>query len=196
MYFEKSSEEAPHGLLSWRFTLDNPNFLGWTVVAAYFAAAACCIRAGLKSRNNSQTPLLGLWWLFAVVLVMLGINKQLNLQTLMIVIGRIIFNAAGWYGARRQAQLVFTVAFSAFSFGALVLLWRYCGAFFRQNQLVLAGAIVLVLFVVMRAASINHAVALRLFNFNDDQWAWILEISGSLLIAAGALRRTAGHRLE
>jgi hypothetical protein len=195
MYFENSPEEASPSLLSWRFTLDNPNFLGWTVVAVYFAAAACCIRAALKSRQDVANSLAALWWLIAIVTIMLGINKQLNLQTLMIVIGRNISNAGGWYGRRRQVQLVFTAVLAVFSLCALIWFWRRCRDFFEENRLVLAGVVVLGLFVVMRAASINHAFALLIFGFKDDQWAWILEISGSLLIAVGALRRSAGDRI-
>ncbi|HEY3856231.1 MAG TPA: hypothetical protein VGO67_17735 [Verrucomicrobiae bacterium] len=192
MFFDEASEEAPEGLLNWKFTLDNPTPLGWTVVAAYLAAAMCCIRAALKSRNNLKQSRAVVWWILAAGLVFLGINKQLNLQTLMIVIGRNISDAGGWYGERRKIQLIFAIVFGAFSFAALIWVWRKYGEFFRENPLMLAGAVILVLFVVMRSASINHVIALPIFGFKDDQWGWILEIMGSSFIAAGALRWTAG----
>ena len=196
MHFDYGTEDLPQSILTWKFSFDNPTILGWTVVAVYLVAAVCCGRAALKSREHSTRSLTFIWWAFAVVLVMLGINKQLNLQTLMIVIGQNISNSGDWYGARRQAQLIFALFFAAFSIAALIWLWRQYGPFFRENQLIIAGAIILVLFVVLRAASINHTFALPIFGFKDDQWAWILEITGSALIATGALRRTAGHHLE
>jgi len=196
MFFDQVPEEAPESLLTWKFALDNPTPLGWTVVTAYVAASMCCVRAALKSHGKSRQSAAAVWWILAGGLMFLGINKQLNLQTLMIVIGRNISDAGGWYGSRREAQLIFAVVFAAFSFAALIWFWRRYGDFFKENHLMPAGAIILVLFVAMRSACINHVFALPIFGFKNDQWAWVLEISGSLLIAAGALRRTAGRRLE
>jgi hypothetical protein len=188
--------EASASLLEWQFRLDNPTFLGWTVVAVYLGAAFCCGRVALKSSGDSRHSFACVWWVIAAALTFLGINKQLNLQTLMIVIGRNISSAGGWYGARRRVQLIFAVVFALVCVATLIWFWRRYGSFFRENHLMLAGVIVLVVFVVMRAASINHAFTLPIFGFKDDQWGWSLEIIGSSLIAAAALRRTGGDRLE
>ncbi len=180
--------ESPESLLKWHFRLDNPTILGWTVVAAYIAAAACCGRAALKARDASQRSFAPVWWLLAAGLIFLGINKQLNLQTLMIVIGRNVSNAGDWYGARRRVQLIFSVVFAVSCLAALAwLLWRW-RQFFTENRLALAGVIVLALFVVLRAATINHADRFLRIDLKDEHWAWILEIAGSLCLLIGAVR--------
>jgi hypothetical protein len=188
MLLDEASARAPESILRWQFQLDNPTILGWTVVAFYVGAAACCARAALKSRDAlSREPI---WWLLAAGLLFLGVNKQLNLQTLMIVIGRNVFSAGHWYGARRRAQLIFCAVFSVACLGALVWLWWRSRRFFRENQVALAGAIVLVIFVVLRAATINHVDEFLGINLDDENWAWVLEITGSALIGIGALRKS------
>jgi ABC-type Fe3+-siderophore transport system permease subunit len=178
----------PESFLKWQIRLDNPTFIGWTVVAVYLGAAACCAWAALKSRGDETRPFAPVWWLLAAGLIFLGINKQLNLQTLMIVIGRNVSFAENWYAARRRIQLIFSAIFAALCLGALAWFsWRH-RQFFRENQLVLAGVIVLALFVVLRAATINHTDRFLRLNLKAARWAWVLEIGGSGLIGMGGLR--------
>jgi hypothetical protein len=178
----------PDSFLKWQFRLDNPTFLGWTVVAAYFCAAVCCGRAALKSRDVLTCSAAPIWWLLAAGLTFLGINKQLNLQTLMIVVGRNVSFAGDWYGARRRIQLIFSAIFCASCLGALAWCWWRRQQFFRENRLVLAGMIVLALFVVLRAATINHMDRFLNLKLKDARWAWVLEIGGSALMGMGAVQ--------
>ncbi len=120
--------------------------------------------------------------MIAGALLFLGINKQLNLQTLMIVIGRNVSAAGHWYGARRQVQLMFSIVFAVLCLGILACFWKRYLVFFKENQLVLAGAIVLALFVILRSALINHADEFLRVNLKDKDWAWVLEITGGTLI--------------
>jgi hypothetical protein len=180
-------------LLKWQFRLDNPTILGWTVVAAYLTAAFFCCRAALKSPDASPRSFACVWWLTAAGLTFLGINKQLNLQTLMIVIGRNVSSAGQWYGERRRVQLAFSAIFAACTLGALAWFsWRF-REFFKNNHLALAGTAILVVFVVLRAATINHTDAFLRVNLKDEHWAWVLEIAGSILIAINALQRSGGE---
>jgi hypothetical protein len=179
--------EPPDAMLKWQLRFDNPNFIGWSVVAAYIGAAVCCGRAAMDCRAAPTRAVAPLWWLLAAGLIFLGINKQLNLQTLMIVIGRNLSRAGHWYVARRRLQLIFSVVFAALCLGTLAWFsWRW-RPFFRQHRLVLAGLIVLALFVVVRASTINHADAFLGINLKDKDWTWVLEIGGSALIGMGAL---------
>ncbi len=166
-----------HSLLTWAPHLDNPTFIGWSVVAGYFGAAACCCRAALRSRSGSTRCFAPIWRLLVAGLVFLGINKQLNVQTLMIVVGRNLASAGHWYGARRRVQLIFSAVFAAASLGALAWFWWRCQQFFSENRFALAGVIVLALFVILRAATISHANELLGTNLKDEKWAWVLRKS-------------------
>lgn len=180
--------EPSESVLQWHFGLDNPTILGWAVVVAYIGAAVCCGRAALRPRDASTRCFAPVWWLLAAGLTFLGINKQLNFQTLMIVIGRNVSSAGHWYGMRRRVQLIFCAVFSALCLGSLAwFLWRFREVF-KENRLVLAGVVVLAIFVVLRAATINHADEYLRIELRDEQWAWVLEITGSLLIGIGAVQ--------
>jgi hypothetical protein len=175
------------GLESWEFQLDNPNLIGWTVVAFYVLAAIACAWAAIKARRGAEGKWSILaWWTFAVLLLFLGVNKQLNLQTLMIVLGRRAADAVGWYVYRRMVQAAFAFAFGLALAGAGWVMFRTWKQFFSENALARCGLIILAVFVLIRASTIDHLdEALRL-NLYDDQWCWILEICGSAMMAYSA----------
>jgi ACR3 family arsenite efflux pump ArsB len=168
-------------LTTWRPQLDNPNFLGWSVVAAYLLGAIFCGWVALKTgKLDSEGS--KIWWLLAVVLLFLGINKQLNLQTLMIVMGRRAAFAGGWYGHRRFVQVIFSAAFALLGLCLLVCFAAHAKRFIERNRLAFAGVIVLLLFVVLRSSTINHANNLIGVDLKGEHWAWVLELCGSFLI--------------
>jgi hypothetical protein len=173
----------------WRPQLDNPTVLGWSVVAVYLAAALAC---GWAARIAFVTPGLKgrcpIWSLLAAMLMFLGVNKQLNLQTLLIVLGRRAAWAGGWYGRRRVAQAVFSAAFALLTGAAVFLLASRARTFFDENRFALGGVIVLAVFVLLRAVTINHGDDWFGVALHDDQWGWILEMSGSSLLAHSARR--------
>jgi hypothetical protein len=169
-------------LLTWHVKFDNPDVVGWSVVAAYLLAGICCIRAALKGDEESKV-----WWLMAGVLIFLGINKQLNLQTLMIVLGRRAAVSGGWYERRRFVQAIFCVVFALCGFAFFWLFAARARRFIVRNRLAFAGIIVLLLFVVLRASTINHANEWFGVDLKDVHWAWLLELCGSALIIRSAL---------
>jgi hypothetical protein len=180
----------------WRPQLDNPTFLGWSVVAFYGLAALACARAAIlacANRDRSAQPghergCAGIWWALASVLCVLGVNKQLNLQTLLIAVGRRWAEAGGWTSQRRQVQLVFSLVFGLGLSLLLVWLGTAHRDFFKRHRRTFWGVLVLGFFVTLRAATINHADGFLGLNLNDKEWAWLLEICGSALIGIGAVQ--------
>lgn len=171
---------------TWHPQLDNPNFLGWTVVAAYGLAGIACawvaLRAGRIDPEGSR-----IWWFMSAVLLFLGINKQLNLQTLMIIMGRRAAYAGGWYQRRRLVQAIFSVIFALLGISFLAYFSARGKRFIEKHRPAFAGVIVLLFFVVLRASTINHAHKLIGVELRDEQWGWMLEICGSFLILCSAI---------
>ena len=67
-----------------------------------------------------------------------------------------------------------------------VLLFRKHRRFFGQNPLAAIGLAIIILFVLIRASTINHAD--QLFGkIWDEEWGWVLEITGSASITASAV---------
>jgi len=171
--------------MTWQLQFDNPDFLGWLVVAAYLLAAVSCGWVALKT-DKSVSAGRKIWGLLAIVLLCLGVNKQLNLQTLMIVIGRHAALVEGWFEHRRLVQAIFCAAFALLGLCLLGFFAATGKRFIGQNRLAFAGVIVLLFFVMLRSSTINHASQLIGINLKDEHWAWILELCGSILIALSA----------
>ena len=139
----------------------------------------------LPARERLRTLWLGL----AVVLLLLGINKQLDLQTALTELGRISAKAYGWYEVRRRVQLVFILVVAGIglvTFRAVVLLAR---GGLRRLRAVLTGTLFLVCFVTIRAASFHHIDRLLGTDIGGFRMNWIIELGGILFIIAGAYRR-------
>src|SRR3712207_4883602 len=103
--------------LRWHPGVGDPTLRGWLTVGAYALGAGLALRAAWVSARHAEPSLapadrrtlVGFWCLTAVVLVLLGINKQLDLQTWFIQVMRDLAKEQGWYEARRQYQIEFVV---------------------------------------------------------------------------------------
>jgi hypothetical protein len=180
--------------LGWQLQWDNPDLRGWSVVAAYVIAAGFCARTALASRKMEpeERRESAVWLLSALGLLFLGINKQLNLQTLFIALGRRAALAGGWQQERRLAQLVFIVLLTFVSLALLWFLRLRCRQVFDGNRWALAGLVVLLVFVLFRAATFNHFfqwAGIHETNPEDDKkWTWALEMGGSACLAIAAVK--------
>ena len=129
-----------------------------------------------------------IWGSLALFILLLGIDQQLDLQTLLIQSGRALAETEGWYAYRRLVQRVF---FGLFAFGFLLFVslaaWRR-RVFLKRNRLVTLGLVILIGFVLMRAADFNHVGLKPLQAAYEDSWKDYLELLGLGLIAAGAKR--------
>ena len=185
----------------WHVGVGDPTFAGWTVCFLYAVCALMCWRAHRSSRyghivlacsapREAQLQMrLSIAWLgTSVVMALLALNKQLDLQTWVIEVGRDLAHRQGWYARRHEAQAAF---FMVFVIGGMALAgaaaWWLAPVALRL-RLPAGGFGVLALFVLIRAAEFVHvgldssAVA--------DRWGWLLEVLGAVMIGWGALRGT------
>ena len=129
-----------------------------------------------------------IWRRVALLILLLGINQQLDLHTLLIQSGRALAEVEGWFAYRRLVQRAF---FGVFAAGFLLLVslaaWR-CRAFLNRHRLVTLGLTILIGFVLMRAADFNHVWLKSLQAAYGDSWKTYLELIGLGLIAEGARR--------
>lgn len=185
----------------WHFGVGDPTLLGWLTFVAYFVACAACVRAMLSSRfgaqklaqvspeeANNQRALAVMWLGLSVLMLLLGMNKQLDLQTLLTEVGRDLAKAQGWYGGRRVVQVAFLAGLTLFAGGAGLALSYALRKVLKRVLPVMLGVGLIVAYVLVRAATFNHlapgggrASALPV---------WILELSGILLVTFAAHRAT------
>ena len=177
----------------WRPGIGDPTVLGWVTVAAYLLAAAGCGLAAwrepmpdgtLRPRARPSR----FWLCLAVIMLALGINKQLDLQSLVTQIGRDVIAARGLYSERRELQAAFIAAVVLACVAALaVFLWAARRTLTRRWPAI-AGMVFILGFVVIRAASFHHVDAFLGARLGGLRWNWILELGGISVVAAGALR--------
>lgn len=170
------------GSITWSPGIGDPTWIGWLTTTAYFGAACLCADSFRRSRWAG-------WLVLAAGLVLLGFNKQLDLQTLVIQTGRRIALDEGWYGQRRQVQAGFAVLVAALSTVCLAGIFRVARRQPSEIRVSLIGAVLLVAFVATRAAAFQH---LRALNFGADFNAWF-ELAGITLVAAGAWQSRQRH---
>ena len=166
--------------ISWRPGIGDPTPVGWLTVAAYFLAAWLCLAAARATRIDRQHPSqpATFWIAIAAALILLGINKQLDLQTLLTQIGREVARCQGWYDQRRTVQAAFIAAVTAACIAALATLALLARRSLQRLWLALVGIVFLVCFIAIRAASFHHVDRLLGLRLGGLKINWILELGG------------------
>ncbi len=184
----------------WSPGIGDPTVFGWATVALYvWAAGACFLRARAAfaatppepgDPARGRTARLGPFWLsLCVLLILMAINKELDLQSLLTTAGRCLAFEQGWYDARRGVQAAFILALAAAAgLGGAAVLWLMRHSL-RRLWLVLTGLGLLVLFVLMRASSFHHMDVFIDTTLMGLRMNWIIEMGALGLIIAGAGRK-------
>jgi hypothetical protein len=161
-------------LNEWFTELGDSSFWACLITALYGVAiifSIYFIRVIGHSFHNKEMRLL--WICITILLTVLGLNKQLDLQTLLIIVGRSIAEAQGWGDYRRVVQALFTfmLGLGLVLSGAVVL--------FRVRRAIptawieITGTMVLLGYTMIRAGAISHigraesieSVAIRIHAF-------------------------------
>src|SRR6516225_2127989 len=98
--------------VDWSPGIGDPTWIGWITTVAYFVGVAMCIQAFRRARVNRRSSATS-WLMLGIALVLLGFNKQLDLQILLMEIGRSVAQHYGWYEQRRTIQEVFIAMLAA-----------------------------------------------------------------------------------
>ncbi len=179
-------------MFGWQPGIGDPTSLGWFTVLAYAGAALLCFRCYQLSLPSASCEGISrvrrrFWMATVLILVALGINKQLDLQSLLTAIGRTLAKNEGWYASRRSMQYDFIIcvaSIGALAAATLICTFRRAGAWVQLAQV---GLIILFTFVVVRAASFHHVDEmlrrkLWLFSLNH-----VLELGGIAVISVAAV---------
>lgn len=214
---------------NWSPGIGDPTFVGWFTVLAYMVAGTLCWRdyrrlSGSKARGpedylTSVLPLIlslfvskrrlltlperqrisALWLGLAILLLALGINKQLDLQTAFTEVGRMLARDEGWYAVRRKVQAAFILAVAVTGVWVFRGLANVASGTRGHLKQVLAGTVFLFVFVIIRATSFHHIDILLGISLEGFKLNWIIELGGIAFIMLGAYRegrvpRTAAKR--
>lgn len=169
--------------------IGDPTVVGWLTVVAYFVAAVGCARAALSATRPERRFWVGL----AVALALLGVNKQLDLQSWFTELARDLLRAQGFYGVRRYAQLAFIAGLGLGAIAGMVGLWYTTRSFGTSVRWALLGMVALCAFVIVRASSFHHIDGLLGSALGGLRYNWLLELGGIGTIAFAAQRARRHH---
>ena len=172
--------------------------IGWLAIIVYIAAAYLCFRAARAPRcsdlESEKRQSGAFWYILGIALIALGLNKQLDLQTLLTEVGRGIAKAEGWYRGRAVVQRSFigwVVCGGAVAFVFMMFLIRR--ALLRQG-LALAGMTLLVCFIAIRASSFHQVDLMLGSRIGALNASSAFELSGLVLIGLTAALNIDWHR--
>lgn len=176
----------------WVVGIGDPTPMGWITVAAYAVAAVLAWRnVGAARRSGVQTSF---WFALVLLLVVLGINKQLDLQGWFGQTGRDMALAQGWYQQRRTVQGAFIAALCVGAVAVVVGARRYWGALWHEYRAAFVGVCLLLVFIIIRAATFHHVDLLFRIDVGATTLGRALEIVGVVVVAAACASWHAMHR--
>src|SRR3954452_18527378 len=170
----------------------DPNPIGWLTTFAYFCVSGFCFWAGQREKENAigrarvrHAPLF--WFALCGVMVALGFNKQLDLQSDLTQLGRDMAVSEGWYENRRVIQSIFVVVFGLVAVAAVVAGLWFMRDLWRRYRLAFVGIVYLCTFVIIRAASFHHIDILLYHLPGAGYWVnTFLELGGNVIIGYAA----------
>jgi len=176
--------------IGWRPGIGDASLMGWLTVAAYLLAGISCGWAAFAARSAGEAagPDWQKWIATTVLLAALGLNKQLDLQSLVTDLGRVLARQQGWYQDRRGVQTLVVLGTFAVSLLTALAVFRQFRKFWLDNLLLGTGIILLATFVVVRAISFHHLDVLLGTRMAGMKANWLLELTGIATIWLAAFR--------
>jgi hypothetical protein len=168
----------------WHPGIGDPGLLGWTAVVGYATAIGLCVRNGRRESRGAGS---GAFWIgLSALLLVLGVNKQLDLQTWFAEVAKDLVRNAGWWDARRQLQIGFVLVLWMGGMTFTVALRRFVAESWHAYRLACMGTALLVLFVLLRATRFHLENWLTGADPDAAIADEVLELCALLCIAFGA----------
>ena len=128
------------------------------------------------------------------MLTALGVNKQLDLQTLLTQIGREQAMLHHWYDQRRIFQRDFILVMIGVAAVLVPFFWWRTRRKTAGLRIAFAGLVVLTVFVIVRAASFHHMDVFLRSSWVGIRMNVMLELGGIGIVAMGAYVAIASAR--
>ena len=171
---------------NWTPGIGDPTIEGWVTVVLYAAATVSGWVTARKCIGNERR----IWASVSILFLALGINKQLDLQSALTELGRVLAYQEGWYGQRLWVQVSFIILVALVCGAIIVALSSSAYNAPLPTWLAIFGATLVVGFVLIRAASFHHMdrfIGSTLLGF---RWNWMLEMGGiSIVLLASQWRQ-------
>ncbi len=175
--------------IAWRPGIGDPTIIGWITVAVYLLASGISFYAANRAQLSSVRWRIDshFWLMMGLLLLALGINKQLDLQSLFTELARAAAKSGGWYEQRREYQRLFVLSIAGAAMGVAAILMVWARRLSRSQKAAVLGTCFLLAFILIRAASFHQVDQLLSRNVLGARWNSIFELLGIGLIGSSGL---------
>ncbi len=165
-------------LEQWTWGFHDPTVMGWGLTAGYFLAAGAAGRAVCRTTTTGAArPGQGMartvWALLALGLVLLGLNKQLDLQNLLRERARELYLEQGWHFSHRLLlRTVLTGVLVILAGGALALMtgWLQLAKAPRRTLLLFLGLTGVILLRFLPIPGITGVLGFTFLESRPEVW--------------------------
>ena len=158
----------------------------------YLAASVSCWKTArqLRFADMPMQQERYAWRAISALFLALGINKQLDLQSALTQVGRILSFHEGWYAQRQAVQVAFIILVAMLCVVAVIILMIWVHNAPVSTWVAIFGTVLVFGFVLIRAASFHHMDRFIGERILGLRWNWVLEMGGiSLALIASEWRR-------
>lgn len=169
----------------WHLGIGDPTIHGWITVVFYIAATCICLNKtiALKKMGDGYR----FWLCVTIFLLLLGINKQLDLQTWFTQALRDNAYTYGWYEDRRLYQALFIFLLAITTLISLISIRRLLADSWHRHKVTWIGVELLCAFILMRAASFHHMDVFINHHWFGVKFNVLLEIGAIVVVIVGAI---------
>ena len=169
--------------------LGDRDVVGIVTTLAYLAAFVACFVVMRQAAPRTVNATMHRWFWFVVggVELLLGLNKQADLQIALTRSLRAWARSGGWYHNRRQLQFAFCVVVTIAVVIALIVAWRKVRTWPAPYWVALLAIALQMLYVLIRIASFHHLDALLSMDWSHLKLSWMIELFGVVLCLLAAM---------
>lgn len=127
------------------------------------------------------------WAIIVGFLILLAINKQLDMQSALTIAGKCLAKAQEWYANRRIVQAGFIIVMLIIILICFIITIFAMRGIFFANIFAIFGLMTLLSFIMVRAISFHHFdhfIGSKSFGFSNN---FIFENFGLILISVNAI---------
>ena len=169
----------------WHAGIGDPTIHGWVTVVFYVIATCICANKTITLKKMGHGY--RFWLSVTLFLLLLGVNKQLDLQTWFTQTLRDNAYTYGWYEDRRMYQSLFIFMLAVTTLISLVSIRRFLANSWHRHKITWVGIELLCAFVLMRAASFHHMDVFINHHWFGVRFNVLLEIGAIIVVIIGAL---------
>ncbi len=180
----------------WSPRIGDPNLLAWIITFCYFLAVILTYAALKRVGNNySDVTKARVFWLgLLMLMVFLGLNKQLDLQSFLTAALKCQALLEGWYEQRREIQLIFVITMAVGFAAFLAFVVRYFRENLRKDWLAVIGIVFILGFILIHLSYFNSIDMPAVNSFYEAGLNGPLELAGIFFICLQSLIRLKSAR--